>query len=484
MPEYKLFAQRVGLTGIVNIIVSLRGLILLPILTKTLGTDLYGVWTLILVTISLLMPLGLLGLSTAMIRFFAAERDKNKIRQDFYAVFTLVTLFSVLLALLILVFSGPLAIAFFGGSNSITFVRLLSLIIILSVLDAICIEFFRAFRQMKKYSGLLILQQILEIIFISYAVLSGYSLFGALLSLIVVRAFLLFLGFLFIRSQIGIGRPSLNLSVLKPYLSFGLPLLPAELSYWVINLSDRYVIGFFLGMASVGIYSAAYSIGSVLSIFMSPIGTNLLPAISNLYENNKMQELKTHLKYSLKFYLMLAIPSFFGLVVLSKSLLATLTTSEFLSAYLVVPIVALGTIMFNCRIVFSYVLTLLKKTKIIGFTYSIVAAFNLILNIILVPKIGIIGAAISTFLTFFACLIILGILTYKEIAFEIDIKFVLKSIIASVPMAIVVWKMDPYGAVDILVSIGIAALVYFGVLVLLRGFTKEEYGFLRNMLRI
>jgi O-antigen/teichoic acid export membrane protein len=57
MPEYKLFAQRVGLVGIVKLLVSLRGLILLPILTKTLGTDLYGVWTLILVTTSLLMPL-------------------------------------------------------------------------------------------------------------------------------------------------------------------------------------------------------------------------------------------------------------------------------------------------------------------------------------------------------------------------------------------------------------------------------------------
>lgn len=45
MPEYKLFAQRVGLVGIVNLIVSLRGLILIPILTKTLGTDAYGIWS-------------------------------------------------------------------------------------------------------------------------------------------------------------------------------------------------------------------------------------------------------------------------------------------------------------------------------------------------------------------------------------------------------------------------------------------------------
>ena len=484
MTEYKLFAQRVGLVGIVNIIVSLRGLILLPILTKTLGTELYGVWTQILVTISLLMPLGLLGLSTAMIRFFAGEKDKNKIRQDFYSIFTIISLFSILLALIILVFSKPLAIAFFGGSGSITFVKLLSPIIILTTLDSISIEYFRAFQQMKKYAGLSILQQILEIIFISYTVLSGYSLFGALLSLIVVRASLLLLCFLFINSQIGIGRPTLNPSVLKPYLSFGLPLIPATISYWTVNLSDRYVIGYFLGIASVGIYSAAYNLGSIVGIFMGPISLNLFPTISNLYENNKMAELKTHLKYSLKLYLLFAIPSLFGLAVLSKSLLGTLTTSEFLPAYLIVPIVALAAILFNCRSVFFDVLMLLKRTKTIGLIYTISAMLNLILNVILVPIIGILGAAISTLLTFLIFAVVVGILSFRELPFEIDFKFITKSIFASIPMAFVVWKLNPYGAVNILIAVGIATVVYFGVLVLLRGFTKDEYEFLIGMLKV
>jgi O-antigen/teichoic acid export membrane protein len=43
MTEYKLFAQRVGLVGITNLIFSLRGLILIPISTKTLGADAYGI---------------------------------------------------------------------------------------------------------------------------------------------------------------------------------------------------------------------------------------------------------------------------------------------------------------------------------------------------------------------------------------------------------------------------------------------------------
>ena len=61
MPEYKLFAQRVGLVGITTLIVNLRGLILIPILTKTLGADAYGVWSVIMVTISLLLPSSICG---------------------------------------------------------------------------------------------------------------------------------------------------------------------------------------------------------------------------------------------------------------------------------------------------------------------------------------------------------------------------------------------------------------------------------------
>ena len=94
------------------------------------------------------------------------------------------------------------------------------------------------------------------------------------------------------------------------------------------------------------------------------------------------------------------------------------------------------------------------------------------------------GAAISTLLTFLVFAVIVGILSFKELPFEIDVKFILKSVIASIPMAFIVWNLNPYGAVDILIAVGIAAVIYFGVLILLRGFTKDEYGFLKGMLRV
>jgi O-antigen/teichoic acid export membrane protein len=161
-----------------------------------MDTELYGIWVQIGVTASLLTFLATLQLHGAIIRFFAGEQDKAKIKEGFYSVFGLVFLFNLLLIVIIAVLSEPLAITFFGGEEAIPFVRLLCFIIPATALDTICIELFRAFQQMKKYTGFLILQQILELSLISYAVLFGYSLFGALLSLIIARIFLLILCFL------------------------------------------------------------------------------------------------------------------------------------------------------------------------------------------------------------------------------------------------------------------------------------------------
>jgi O-antigen/teichoic acid export membrane protein len=443
---------------------------------------LYGIWVQIGVTSSLLSLFAILGLSDAIIRFFAGEKDVNKIRRGFHSAFALVFLINLLMILIILFLSKPLAITFFGGEEAIPFVRLLCFIIPTAALNSISIEFFRAFQQMKKYSGFLMLQSILNVLLISYAVLSGYSLLGALVALIIVNTFSLFLSFFFIHSQIGIGKP--DLSVLKPYLAYCLPLIPTALSCWVVAISDRYVIAYFLGISSVGIYSAAYNIGFMIGMFMSPIGITLLPTIFNLYENNKIEELKTHLKYALKLYLMFAIPSLFGLSILSRSLLLSLTTSEFVSAYLVVPIIAFGTIFYICGGTISNVLAALKKTKVMMWVNIAGGSINLILNIILIPIIGITGAAISTLITFLFMGVVLGILSFRAIPFDIDFKFISKSIISALPMAFVVWKLNPFGIVNILIAIVIAAIIYFGILVLLKGFTKEEYNFLRGFLKI
>jgi|GEM_PF-4903873 len=78
MNEYKLFGQRIGLIGITRLLLSLSGMILLPVLTKNLPIEEYGAWVQIMATIGLIAPLAEMGLSYTMVRFLAAEKDKRK----------------------------------------------------------------------------------------------------------------------------------------------------------------------------------------------------------------------------------------------------------------------------------------------------------------------------------------------------------------------------------------------------------------------
>lgn len=481
MNPYKKYAKNVGLVTIANIISTLKGFILLPILTKALGAELYGTWSLILVTISLLAPLCTLELGFAIVRFLGAEKNKEKISEGFSSIFIVTSLIALAVSALIFVFSKPLAIAVFGGVDATFYIKISASLIFLAAVDRIMLDYFRAFQQMERYAGILILQTIGEIILTAYLVLSGFGLFGAIVSLLIVRFVVSVIGFLWITSQIKIFTPSF--SVVKPYLPFTLPILPTALCYWLINLGDRYVIGYFMGAAAVGVYSASYGLGALLAFFFAPIPIALFPAVTNLYENNKIQELKMHLKYSLKFFLMFAIPSFFGLSILSKSILVTLTTSEFVEGFMIVSIVALATVLFNCSSINNMVLTLFKETKKSAVIYGISALINMILNIILVPIVGIVGAAIATLVTFMIHLFVVSTISFKRVSYDIDFKFIMKSITASVIMAFVVWNLNPIGAVNILISIGIATGVYFGVLILFRGFTSEEYKFLKDLVK-
>jgi len=176
MSEYKLFAQRVGLVGITTLIVNLRGLILIPILTKTLGADAYGVWPIIKVTIALLSPLALLGLTTAMIRFLSAETDKTKIQEGFYSVIFVVFFVNLVLSLAVFLLADSFAVAILKDISAATLIRIASVVIMLQALNLASLEFFSAFGRMKNYSGLMLLQTVAEVGFVAYFVLSGFGL--------------------------------------------------------------------------------------------------------------------------------------------------------------------------------------------------------------------------------------------------------------------------------------------------------------------
>ncbi|MGB8707607.1 MAG: flippase [Dehalococcoidia bacterium] len=478
---YKKFTKDTILAGIATAALGLRGLVLIPILSKTLGAEAYGIWSQIQVIIPSLVFVALLQLGSAMYRFLPAETNKDKISAGFFSILAVTSLTSVILSVLVFILAEPIAAAVFGGAQAAPFVKLAAFLVLLTTLDEMIRYYFVTFRQIAKYSIFYIAQIVGEVALVAYLVFSGFGLYGAIAALLVIRAVLFIIGFLVIKPQIKLRTPSL--SVIKPYLSFSLPLVSTGLCYWIWTSSDRYTIGHFLGIEAVGIYSAAYALGTMIEFFYYPLSIILTPSISYLYDNNKIQEVKTHLKYTLKLYLLFAIPGAFGVSILAKSVLVTLATPEFATGWTIVAVIALGTVLLDCGYIFSQVLFLFKKTKAIGLIYIASATINLVMNIILVPVMGILGAAISALATFMIMLVANSIISFKQLSFEVDWKFIAKAIISALIMGAVLWALSPTGAVNILISIVVGAIIYFAVLMLLRGFTKQEYNLLKDVLR-
>ncbi len=480
MKEYKIFVQRIGLVGMSNILLALSSLILLPILTKNFSIQDYGIWVQVYITMMLLPNIITLGLPYALIRFLSGEKDKKRIQEDFYSVTCLVIILSLVATTLLYLFKNSIASFLFNGNLAIS--ELLPLIVFTASLNLLFLNFFITFQEIKKYSIFLLIQTYLNVLLNVVFVLLNLGIFFAVLAFLISQFTVFIIMLIMIINEIGFKIPNFN--NLNEYLSFGIPIAPSNLSGWIIDSSDRYVINILLGIAFVGYYNPAYNLGMIIKMFITPITVILTPALSKYHVLDKRKEIKILLKYSLKYFLLLAIPAAFGLSILAEPLLSILTTSAIAKqSYLMVPFVAVSILFYGINGIVSQILFVEKKTKIVGYIFSLMAILNLILTIYFVPLFGIIGAAIATLATYLVSCILLILYTSRIFVFDFDLRFILKSIFASMIMSLFIYYLHPTTIINILITITISIIIYIAILIFTKGINLNEIKFFKSMLK-
>jgi O-antigen/teichoic acid export membrane protein len=211
-------------------------------------------------------------------------------------------------------------------------------------------------------------------------------------------------------------------------------------------------------------------------------GFVLPPTLSKLYDEGRRDEVKTHLSYSLKYLLAATIPFVFGAAILGQPVLRLFSTAEIASeGYLIVFLVALSTLFFVAYVPTSHILLLVKKTKITGAIWIGCALVNLGLSVPLVPRWGILGAAIATLIAYGLALALTSYYSFKEFRFHIDWRFIAKSLVASAIMSLVLWAMHPQSNVATIIAVIVGVVAYGVAIFLLRGFRKDEFRFFREL---
>ncbi len=149
---------------------------------------------------------------------------------------------------------------------------------------------------------------------------------------------------------------------------------------------------------------------------------------------------------------------------------------------MVTPFVCLGAIFMGMYGITNNILILEKNTMILGKLWIIVAISNIVLNLLLVPHLNILGAAIATLLCYILAFTVTAIASKKTMRLPFDKKELLKIVIASVIMGIIVHIMNPNGIINVLISIIVGVIVYFAIIFILKAVTMKEIAIFKDLL--
>jgi O-antigen/teichoic acid export membrane protein len=373
------------------------GFLMIPVYTRYLTPDDYGIIEILTITSSIVSNILILGLSSAVLRFYFnynSIRDKNKVVST-ALTFTLITTF--LAVAFLYNFSKNISFLVFNSQRYFYLFQVLFVTLFFEISVAIPYMYLRAKDKSVMFTTISLLQLVLGLSFNIWFIVGlrlGVLgvLFSSLLSNLLISSFML----LFVFRDVGL---HFSVNKLKEMMPYGIPLIPANLAMIVLNMGDRFLLQHFCSLQEVGLYSLGYRFAMMIGVL---VGQPFLRVWNThmflIAERNDASEIYSRVLVYYSFILL-----FFGLgvSVLIKDILKIMATPEFFDAHKVVPFVVLGYIFYEVYYIFTVGIYLKKHTKWIAFIVSFATGLNILLNLLMIPKFGMMGAASVTALSFF-----------------------------------------------------------------------------------
>jgi O-antigen/teichoic acid export membrane protein len=185
---------------------------------------------------------------------------------------------------------------------------------------------------------------------------------------------------------------------LKEMLRFGLPLVPAGLGVWIMTMADRYFLQFLSTPQELGLYSLGYKFGMVVQGLI--VGPFMLAWGPFFWSVAKEKDARDIYSSVLTYFTLVAMAVALVLSVLSKQALEVMAAPAFYGAYTVIPLIALSYVLYGCYLILPVGINLERKTKYLAAIVGVGAVVNLGLNYLLIPRYGMMGAAVATLIAY------------------------------------------------------------------------------------
>lgn len=435
MNKFKLFIENFLVYGVGGIISKIIPLLMVPIVTRLMPTtEYFGISDLSNTVVQFASAFAIMGMYDAMYRMFFEKKDEEykKIVCSTALLFTLGT--SIFVFILLLVFKEQISYYFFGNKKFAYIVYLSAMATLVGATNSIISA---PTRMQNKRKIFLIANTISPILSYGIAIpmlIAGYYTvalpFAAVISGITMEVTF---GVL---NREWFDPRKFDINTLKKLLMIGVPLLPNFLIYWVFNSCDKLMITNMIGIGDAGVYSVGSKLGHCSQlIYTAFAGGWQYFAFSTMKDENQVQS-------NSRIYEYLGVISFVataGICSVSFIIFKLIFSVDYISGYIVAPYLFLAPLLQMLYQIGNNQFLVIKKTWPGMFILSSGAIVNVMLNYILIPVLGIEGAAIATMCGYIVTCIIDIIVLIKCKLMAPRIKFLFVAV--GLGLYMVLWRL-------------------------------------------
>jgi len=381
-----------------NVATKLIGIVLLPLYTNYLSVSDFGKLAMIEVSLLLLLQVLILGQNQSVIRFQVQADSPEKSAAIVFTLMLFVVSVGGLSSAVIFSMAVPISTWLGQPARFVIVVKLASLVLFFRMLTTMALSVLRANEKSAFFAVVNILKfmtlLVLNLILVGryrmglQGIFYGY-LASEILLLLTVTPYML-----------GQCRLSLNFRKLKNAVLFGIPMVFASLAMTALLFCDRYLLKILVDFKEVGLYDFGNRIAGVLNVlFIRSFQMSLLPIAYKIY--GQKGDRRYYSKIQTYFVYLLAWVGL-ALSVYGPEWIALLAQKpDYAAAVPVVTLIALAHVANGARQSVSLGLLLKNHTRILAISTLGSAVVNVLLNLLLIPRFQMIGAAWATVLSFF-----------------------------------------------------------------------------------
>jgi stage V sporulation protein B len=444
-------------------------------LGRYLGPADYGVVGIILSLLALIQLFLLHGLHEIVVKYIAENKQAAKSIYNNAQFIQLV--FSLMLAG-IYYLCAPLVANLLNDISLLPYIKISALILPAISLYSISMAYLEGLKRFKAASAVKLVYGWSKLLFVGIFLFMGYRL-GAIIFSFFLAALVAYLVFnIYIKNE----KVDLPFEDRKGMMKLAIPIVVFYVGIIIVINMDILFIKALIPMKElVGYYTSSMTVSRVPYLFFITMTTTLLPFVSKANADNNLPQVRNYVRKSLRYLLILLIPSIFIISLFSKSIIQIAYGSAYLPAGEVLSIMIWGYCFIILFSILSTIFVAVNKIRVIVYVTLVMVVSEFFLNLYLVPMMGLQGGAIALTVSTFIGFLIIFILSSIEFKKIVRLSTTIKIAIACLIMYFFS-KFLLFSGIYAIISIIMLYFIFFSILFVLKELNKRDIAMVKKLI--